>query len=346
MSATPTVEEILNEYHRKAFEAQAQGKTDTASTWSRRSGTAKTLEQETVDTLTAAGYEAYNVTADNYNALEAELQTDFAGMGLDPDGSYIVVISGEDPAQSAPTGGVSPCDVSPLPEEDEAPEGGSAYFNYTYNGTTYCMRYVTFTSASEVTNLVASSIYTLEPSSWLEDFALSFWDTLFITAIDAGATAVAKFPMPLGTALSMFFGAQIDENYIDLEPGTLTVHASTTWTVHAIQIWDDVEEEWKTAQASASATSKAKCAGYAYDPTTHTSNWYEGVEATNTRYSPEYGNLSQQKVEAVLAFREGTVAYDETGDVGFYLGNSAGEIMYNGEDSTLFTHAEQWRVVQ
>lgn len=31
------------------------------------------LEQETVDTLTAAGYEAYNVTGENYTALETEL---------------------------------------------------------------------------------------------------------------------------------------------------------------------------------------------------------------------------------------------------------------------------------
>ena len=94
--AQPTIEEILNSYHQKAFEAQAAETRSGASTWSSRSG--KTLEEETVDELTAAGYEAYNVTSENYEALEEALQTDFASMGIDPEGSYIIVISGEEPA--------------------------------------------------------------------------------------------------------------------------------------------------------------------------------------------------------------------------------------------------------
>ena len=79
---TPTIEEILNSYHEKAFEAQTAEERGGASTWSSRSG--KTLEEETVDELTAAGYEAYNVTSENYEALEEALQTDFASMGIDP----------------------------------------------------------------------------------------------------------------------------------------------------------------------------------------------------------------------------------------------------------------------
>ena len=127
MSATPTVEEILSEYHRKAFEAQIQGDTESASTWSRRSGKAKTLEQETVDILADAGYEAYNVTADNYEALEEELHTDFADMGLVPEGSYIIVINGEDPAESISSGGTSAYNISPNPEIIGPPDGGSMY---------------------------------------------------------------------------------------------------------------------------------------------------------------------------------------------------------------------------
>ena len=47
-----------------------------------------TPARPTVETLNEAGYEAYNVTADNYDTLEDQLQTDFAEMGLDPNGSY------------------------------------------------------------------------------------------------------------------------------------------------------------------------------------------------------------------------------------------------------------------
>ena len=57
-TSQPTIEEILNEYHQKAFDAQVAGQQAGASTYSRNSGSTNTLEQETVDTLTAAGYEA------------------------------------------------------------------------------------------------------------------------------------------------------------------------------------------------------------------------------------------------------------------------------------------------
>ena len=53
-----SVEEILNEYHTKSFEAQSS-KDGTAAANSRSAnGNAPTLEQETVDQLNAAGYEA------------------------------------------------------------------------------------------------------------------------------------------------------------------------------------------------------------------------------------------------------------------------------------------------
>ena len=148
MSAKPTVEEILDEYHRKAFEREMQGDTETASTWSRRGGSAKTLEEETVEALTNAGYEAYNVTAGNYDTLEAQLYTDFGEMGLDPNGSYIVVISGGDGEASGNSAGAN---SRVRPETDlEGPPGstGNASFEYTQDGTTYTMRYVTVTSAT------------------------------------------------------------------------------------------------------------------------------------------------------------------------------------------------------
>ncbi len=62
-TAQPTVEEILNGYHEKAFAARVAEENGGVSTDSSRSGSGKTLEQETVDELTAAGYETYNVTA-------------------------------------------------------------------------------------------------------------------------------------------------------------------------------------------------------------------------------------------------------------------------------------------
>lgn len=89
----PTVDEILNEYHQKSFEAALSAQTDTARTYTNRSGEgSQTLEQETVNALTSAGYEAYNVTADNFDSLQTSLATNFEKMGMTKEGSYFIVI--------------------------------------------------------------------------------------------------------------------------------------------------------------------------------------------------------------------------------------------------------------
>lgn len=342
MSATPTVEEILSEYHRKAFEAQIQGDTETASTWSRRSGNAKTLEQETVDTLTEAGYEAYNVTAYNYETLGEELQTDFADMGLDPEGSYIIVIDGEDPTESTSSGGASTYNVSPNPEIIGPPDGGSPY-DYVYNGITYSVRFVSVVSTSEVSNLIKDSTFTRDGTFWLDKLAKGALETALITAIDEGVTYVAGFPAPVATFASLIFDAVDDAVYTELKPGTLTIHATTTWTLNAVQVWSDINGEWKTTQYSASATSRARCAGYLHNKTTLESTWYSGPEFSNTRYSVKYNNMSDRKLDAVLAFRANTKVYDRTGDIGFFLGGPDGETIYFVDGGALFTHTETWK---
>ena len=142
----PTVEEILNDFHQKAFAAESANERGAAATYSRSSNSDNdNLVQETVDTLNAAGYEAYNVTASNYETLETELKTDFASMGLDPSGSYIVVISGEDDSNSANPNSRA----GRLPEQIIIDDGYSDpnRFYYTYEGVTYSMRYVTVTLA-------------------------------------------------------------------------------------------------------------------------------------------------------------------------------------------------------
>ena len=143
----PTLEEILSEYHQKAFEAEAAEQTGRASTNSRSVGNpGKTLEQETVDTLNATGYEAYNVTSENYETLEKQLQTDFSEMGLDPDCSYIIAISGEESSAGNNARGPNPGIVPALP-----PDGGGSptLFEHTYNGKTYHMRYVTVVATDD-----------------------------------------------------------------------------------------------------------------------------------------------------------------------------------------------------
>lgn len=338
MSAQPTVEEILNEYHQKAFEAQTRGDADSTSTWSRRGSSAKTLEQETVDTLTDAGYEAYNVTADNYDTLENELKTDFAAMGLDPEGSYIVVISGEEPSSTngARVGG-SNIDQS----TGDLLDGGS-HFEHTHNGTTYQMRYVIVTSATG-TSMSVYSTYDLQSNIWYENLAMDALDATLVAVVDS-MVVIGKQNIPLGTIASLLFGAAIDENYSEFETGTLSIHASTTWTAQSIQIWESSTEKWKTGQSSASAHTRARCVGYVQNPVTGKSEWKNGEEYSTTRFSAKYSDTSQRLSDAVYGYNNGFIYYDRTGDIDFHLGNETGEIIYTASAGPLFTHAEWWTV--
>ena len=107
---TRTVEDILNEYHEKSFALEtAEAGTNPAFRSGRSGSSGKSLEEETVEELTAAGYEAYHVTSSNYGELEANLHTDFADMGLDPEGSYIIVLTEKTiPIKTIPIPGLLP----------------------------------------------------------------------------------------------------------------------------------------------------------------------------------------------------------------------------------------------
>ena len=87
-----SMEEILSDYHTKSRQIENQSN---AGTYSRSNQTSDTVRQDAVSELKAAGYEAYDVNPDTYASVEAELNTDLSDIGLDPESSYIVVISGE-----------------------------------------------------------------------------------------------------------------------------------------------------------------------------------------------------------------------------------------------------------
>lgn len=273
-SESRSMEEILDEYHRRAFEARSQGDTRTVSVNARSGG--KTLEEETVDALTSAGYEAYNVTADNYDTLEAKLNTDFADMGLDPNGSYIMVIHGEEPA----VGGNSTSWVTPNPEIVQPPDdgGGSEFFSHTYNGQTYWMRYVTITSF-QVADLRSNSVYILSQSEFPE-----FWSEIGDAFISFGIDELSK--VPFASIFSLLGAVTTDSNHIILEDDDIVIISTSIWTLDRIQIWNFEENDWKTAQESAYANSGAYATGYIYDSETHTATPHTGEEITGTTYSP------------------------------------------------------------
>ena len=308
-SATPTVEEILSEYHRKAFEAQTQGDSDSASTWSRRSNDGKTLEQETVDTLTEAGYEAYNVTADNYDTLEAELKTDFANLGLDPEGSYIIVIHGEEETPANPDGnnGATPYSVPEMEQDDLF---GDSSFLHTYDGKTYLMRYVTITAADKP-DYARYEEYDLLNNESDASVVESFFNTLIGVGLDE--------MMPeqyIGTVLSMF-----GINFVDIPSvinTTLTLEVRVNWTRVYTEVYDSSQEEWYTALYVDRVRIATAIEHNYYDPSE------DGMVETQTpdhvtyKDAEFYDNIDWRKNAAIYLFQGNDRAFSRVGVVKIY----------------------------
>ena len=325
-SESRSMEEILDEYHRRAFEAQAQGSTRSASANSRSGG--KTLEEETVDALTEAGYEAYNVTAGNYDTLEAQLQTDFAAMGLDPEGSYIIVIHGQ--PEGSETNGNSRM-IDPPSEEDFDGPGGYSHFEYLYNGNIYWMRYVTVVSNGEDTRAVSTFDTPTNP-----DVVGYLLDNLFSTYIFAGLDALFD-SIPAGTAVSLLLSAPNDHIFGEIAPGAPLITATTYWQGTFIQVLDEENLLWTTAQSSEYTVTEVVCSrtlpNAQNEPETHYSQ-----PKLIYNYSRFYFDEEERKQMAMEAYDDYTVDCDTVQRVYLYLGTADGEILFETEGEPLFIH--------
>lgn len=279
----PTIDEILSAYHQKALQEQTNPSARSAGS---RSGSGKTLEQETVDELTAAGYEAYNVTAENYTSLEAALKTDFGDMGLDPEGSYIVVIHGEE-TQDNTNGARGLDDIVQNPGDIS---GGTPPVSYTYNGTTYYMRYVTVTAADNNQLGMTSYIELLDMCD-AQDIYEYLGIPVSIAALIPGFTMV-------GVVYDLF-GLLPDADLPGFE--SMLYQGGTNWTVTYVQVYDSLLKEWRFRYSVEYVTMR-----YFTTSTYYNSETNEYVQLNNsgsypTVYSENYHNTSLIKHNAALA---------------------------------------------
>ena len=325
----PTVEEILSEYHQKAFEAEVAQQTGSASAYSRSAGgSGKTLEEETVDTLNAAGYEAYNVTSDNYKTLEKQLQTDFSEMGLDPDASYIITISGEENSAGNNSRLGGNLVVPTLPPDGG---GGSSYFSHTYNGETYYMRYVTVTETSN-SQLDQEFLYIL-PRSRVSINWDSVDEAIVYYALDAVSGSV-----PIGSVLSLLSDAFTDENYISINGDSIKIEGRTVWTLQYIQVYKVSSDTWFSTQCSEYVSAAARCFGSTYDSNTEEITFHSGNETHFKVYSPEYHETTLRKNYAAIGYASGMLIADRTYEIDFYLMNEDKNMNYCGDaDEIMFT---------
>ena len=310
-SAKPTVEEILDEYHRKSMEAQD------ASAYSRSASDPEpSLEQQTVDQLTNAGYEAYNVTAENYDAVQDSLQTDLSVLGLDPNSSYIIVVSGEDPSNANDRSSRLTDALLP-PHEWEGGSGGGGSSNseylYLYNGKAYRLRNLIITASDNSAYGKTSDCKPFEEPSG-ENYVANVADVALSILLDA-----ISEELHLGTIASLLGLSvnDINSSYTRTSFENVTMFAHSQWTRTFVQVYSEGYMEWRYTTMTQYVDVATHFAGYYYSYETNSYQEFPKSSSTTRIYSPHYLDWEWVKAESVRRYISETRFYDRIYQIEF-----------------------------
>lgn len=306
----PSVESILNEYHEKVFAAQADANANA------RSGAevqTDAIKQDTLNQLREAGYLAYDVNPDTFDSVAEELRTDLRQMDLDPNSSYIIVISGEEEPQENTA---SPAYIPPEIEDDT--EG----FNYTYNGTLYKLKFMTVVGDPNNGRLQAGSYDLFDINNNDGNNPLSI---IFETAISMWLDSLT--PYPIGTIASLVKSVYLNQDYMQAQ--TLVFHASANWTQKYTLIRSQSDQQFYFGSRVEYVNVRCWCTGLIYDESICNNVPYSGEVKENNIYSEYYNNTEQQKIQAVLGYINGIPNTFITGPVEIKYGENT-ILRFNG----------------
>lgn len=342
------MEEILNRYHAKSFELSFSNGNS-----SRSVQTSETIKQDTINELQDAGYEVYDVNPRTYADLEEQLNTDFGEMGLTPDDSYIVVISGENGSQKTYLQRRLGPDISM--EDDDI--GGTSTFSYIHNGTTYTMRYVTITNANVSDNaLFEETTYQLSNIQYFDEIKDVLGEYLVAHAEEKIVEKLLKksgeyieesielIPFVGDICTVAFLLGDVADVFLQdpltlVDPGTLIFRAGAAWTRSYIQVYDKGIGQWVTTQCSSYAVTHAHFnAAYVYNSATNAPEQIGDVLCNDTVYSPYYNNAAQRKLRAVEGYLYNHPLFDYTGDIDIYFTNPDGN---NSDEDHIFLFSLQ-----
>lgn len=302
-----TVEDILNEYHEKLFAAEMAEISGSATGYSNRTtNSGKTLGEETVDELRAAGYEAYNVTSSNYDSLEDSLNTNFENLGMKPDGSYIIVISGEENeiCSNANARGFGD------PEPDLVDPGGE-YFTYSYNGKTYMMRYFTVLPENNELQTNNGTVLLLEEEKITSAF-LSGLENVLNTGIYWAVDYVTQMPI---STIGGAFGLSIVD-FTEVYNALFYVDAVAKWTRTYTQIKNEYGT-WTSFSSVDYVHATFHYRGSYYDPSIL--DYKSHYQQYNTyQYSTHYMDYSWRKQQAAIGYELNSAFNEYVGDVYVY----------------------------
>lgn len=281
-SSTISVDSILSDFHSEVLDVVLDQPNSRAA-----SDNLNTIRSETVQKLLKLGFEAYEVTRNNFDEMQESLNTDFAMLGLSKDCSYILVVGDDTGTASMARSKI-----------------GSTY-NYVYNGTTYTMRTIKITSADDSNYMQATPINLLTSHS--EAFVQALLD-----ATIGLYTTVLGVPAWIGTIASLTGLTEVNLTATD---STAVYHAGTTWTRTFTQVWDDNFNAWTYGSSVEYATQVCHINGLIYNASTNEYEDYTSGKEKHVTYSQYYYSSTWKNEKAIIGLLSAMpIFYDKTGD--------------------------------
>ena len=296
-------EEIIRNYNDKLVELKFQSieTTTLASRTSDLQNAKLELQKETVDELHEAGYEAYDVNPQTFKEIEATLNTDLSSAGLSENGSYIILIEGEN----------ENIGISSRAHE-------ASPFEYTYNGNTYTLRYMTMYVTDDPNFEKYSQVNLLESKS--RNVIEHFLDATISIVVGEICKELGIVKTILGIDISDFLESY--DAYWDY-------NASTTWTRTYTQVWDTYYQTWMNGSCVEVAEMASYLNGWYYDVTMNTKNsLVTDCEKKQVR-SEQYYDLTWRKENAVIGYLNYAIQWDVTDSVKYRHGDKVIITHYN-----------------
>ena len=240
-------------------------------------------------------------------------------MGIEADGSYIVVVSGDETTAS---NNASPraSDVVLPPHTDLDDENLSNTFYYTYQNKRFLMRFVTVTAADK-SNYGQSDTYDLTKTK-LETRIEDLLNALISTYADSMFEKVQ-----LGSLLSLSKVEFVSFDRIDNL--TMLFIGSTNWTRVYTQIYDSELDDWLPWSSVEYARQKSRIITDYYDSATNGYVSGDSDEIVKYVYTEHYFDYTYRKEMAARAWFQQWPIHELTGNCYYY---------YN--DEVIITHPE------
>lgn len=261
------------------------------------------------ETLTIAGYDVFEINSNTYNSAETALNTDFKEIGLDPECSYLIVLSGEPSQESTALATEAPLEVVA-----NSPAQPGASFIYTYNGTQYLLRYlIVFPENDEASpGYAQTSMATLADTN-----VITLLNNCANTALSAYISAISA---PLGTVLSIC--GYPNFNFGSMSNSRFDFYASTSWIRIYTQVFSNYDQAWFYCSSVEYATSVTSIYGHYYCATTGRFEVRDEAPVYTYFYSTHYGDFTWLKTQAVIAFLNGAPIYNKTGTMRYKYGTT------------------------